>query len=164
MGLTCLPGPNVVQLQLAKHKESGRRIRSRVSIRKYGLGCVLKSTIFSRRSAPLRVLVKGLLERGGLAMSATRDYAKKDVTTGLASIPKDSSCFGKKVITCSGRVGRSLLKISSRALGGRKTIDRRAIVRVMGNTVGTLGASYTISASKVTNPDKKAGRGPIKAI
>lgn len=108
--------------------------------------------------------MKRLLGTGGLSLSATRDYANKKVTTLVASIPNDSRCFGNDVITCSGRVGVSLLRMSTRALRGRKTMDHRAIARVIGNTVGALGASYTITASNVTNPKNKAPRGPINAI
>lgn len=139
-------------------------MRTYMGARDTGLRTVLKRSVLSRRSAPVRVLVNRLLGGRGLALSATRDYANKDVTTHVASITNDSRCFGKDVMTCTGRMGARLLNMSVRALRGENTMDRRAIVRVMGNTVGTLGASYTMTASKVTNPDKKARRGPINAI
>lgn len=116
----------------------------------------------------VQVIVRGrvnrLLHSHRLAVKATRDYANKCVTRLVAHITNDSSCFYKKIISCDGRIGRRILNISRSDLTRCKTIDHPIIRRVTLKTVHILNYSYTITASNVTNPNKNAPRGPIKAI
>lgn len=108
--------------------------------------------------------VSELLTRRRLLIAATRDYAKKLMTSTLMSVPKVSSCFGRKCVACTPRTGRGVLNMLPRAVSSCNIIDRRATRRVTRNTTGRTRTKYTITAAKITKPKKKALGAPIKAI
>lgn len=98
------------------------------------------------------------------AINATRDYANNHVTRTLVSIPNTDGCFGNNIMDCAGRMGRGLLKMDRRLLRRGATFYRRMTGRVILNTVGTLGISFTVSTANMSKPANNAPSTPINAV